>query len=113
MPLACCFCEEGLSIQNELINHLLSHLSVKVEVDTMLDAELPERPRARRKMKTYEVEKQEKTNQFKQGLKKHPSSKVKYQVEALKIKCDFCPKLFKYKQGVQKHWDIEHNPMSN
>lgn len=27
-----------------------------------------------------------------------------------KIQCLYCPKVFKYKQGCEKHFDLEHNP---
>lgn len=127
-----CECTRGLIIQTELINHLLSHFTIKQEVDSIrldrtytesleesaedqLCKELARTSRNRKSRRTIEPEKYFFHKQG--GLKhiEHNPSENKLQEKAAendsaKVKCDFCPKLFKYKQGVKKHWELEHNP---
>lgn len=43
-------------------------------------------------------------------ISRHRYQRTTSDSELSKIKCNSCPKLFKYKQGLQKHWDLEHNP---
>lgn len=134
LGVSCCFCSDGLSIQTELINHLLSHFVVKCEVDsihieTNSSRSIEHDARFQRTREKFEEPKFTcnlcmKQFQYKQGLKRHMKNehsldsiqRVKYQRQddrdGARVNCEFCPKVFKYKQGAQKHWDLEHNPIN-
>lgn len=115
--LTCCFCEEGLQIQTQLINHLLSHFNVKKEADRNL---LPLEPATLESNEQTEEQHGENFNDIHQlhcsnerdpvEIPRAENQRTSNDSQPPKIKCNLCPKVFKYKQGVQKHWDLEHNP---
>jgi Zinc finger, C2H2 type len=134
-----CSCFDGLNIQANLINHLMSHVTVaspkreEIELDTIIEdvnslpetIEVKSKPLLRgSKAKRFFCKVCQKSFLYKQGLQKHHSNehdpananRVKYQRQSeneetsAKINCDLCPKSFKYRQGLMKHFDLEHNP---
>lgn len=113
--MSCCFCSEGLRLQVELINHMFTHFAVKNEIDCItvdnepsqiieFDDSLKTTRRRNTKTSTKIKDKNslncEKIESFTQPGNTTSSS----------VQCEFCPKVFKYKQGAKKHWDLEHNP---
>lgn len=95
-----CNCFEGLKLQANLINHLLSHLIAASPKREEIETEVV-------KDNNENFEEIENEFEFSPELKaRERKSKGK------RFVCELCFKSFLYKQGLQKHYSNEHDPVN-
>lgn len=113
--LQCCDCSEGIQLQVELLNHLLSHVVlVKTEAEDIpiieevedhsepIDHNQTNKLKPSYHSKFNRRERSPNTLKIQQEFTRNPQTKL--------FHCNFCRNGYKHKQTVERHLIREHNP---